>query len=329
MSKHDPSIEPGEKAKALHKIAFPEVYETDEVDKAKELIASAIPETPPENTEPDADQKYTTLLNKYNSEVPRLHSWVRDRDQKIAALQTELDSMKTEIQSIKTQNIADKSPTLATEGEYTSPHVTPEMRATDSYLYLFDTYGQTHAERVTENNVLVAKNVGRPIEEKLDKVSQNTEDLTTTTAEQQFHKDLHGLCPSWTGLNTGVNVDPAFMEWLQTPAPGTGSNYHKLINDAYQNADSDAMAEVINFYESQKKPTATKSKVPDDQIVPNKSGGGQQTILDNAKGDVLRFSDMQQIYKDYNDGKYRGKEAEYQKKKDAFMKAQMEGRLVK
>jgi hypothetical protein len=329
MSKHNPSQTAGEQARELHKIAFPESYETDDTDKPADADPAIVPGADPVNTEPDAEQKYTALLNKYNQEVPRLHEWVRSRDQKITALSTELAESKTALEGLKNQTIADKVPTLVTEGEYTSPHVTDEMRASDSYNYLFTAYGQTHAERVTEGNVLVAAQVGKPMQEKLDKVSQNTEDLTSTTAEEQFHRELSGLAPSWNGLLKGVNVDPEFISWLQTPAPGTGANFHRLFSDAYTNANADAMAEIINLYATKKPQKSAAPIVPDELIVPAKTGGGQQQILDKNKGDVLYFSDMQQLYKDFNDGKYRGKEKEYQTKKDEYMKAQQEGRLVK
>ena len=89
------------------------------------------------------------------------------------------------------------------------------------------------------------------------------------------------------------------------------------------------MVEIIDLYLGTKQQLKPDLKqIPRELIVPDKSGGGQQTVLDNAKGDVLRMVDMNQLYKDYQDGKYHGKEAEYQAKKQEFMKAKAEGRLI-
>lgn len=329
MYVNDPGKAAGDKAREMHKLAFPESY-APEVELNEDGTPKAAPEVVDESSatgsqsEPavhdDLQTKYDALLAKFNSEVPRLHDWNRRKDEKIAALERQITESRT-------MPVSKEIPTLVEKDEdgnvlYRSPYVTDEMRGTDNYKYYLGEYGQTYAERQLESSVLAARSTVQPIEDRIENVN-------AMTAEEQFNLQLSATCPAWQGLKAGVNVDPEFIAWLQSKIPGSRDTLHANLVEAYQTADSGRMAEIINLYLTTK-PTSTgkKNNIPDELIAPGKTGGGQQTVLDNNGGNVMRMSDMNQLYKDYQDGKYRSKEAEYQKKKAEFMKAKSEGRLI-
>lgn len=313
---NNPAQTAGEQARELHKLAFPASYE----EKTEDVTpAPVVPEPETKTVEEDHKHKYDVLLGKYNAEVPRLHQQVRQ-------LTEENTVLKDQITELRATPTPTATPDQDDEGNpvYRSPHVTDEMRATDNYKYLLGEYGQTYAERHLETSILAARSTIKPVEERVETV-------TASTAEEQFNIELSSICPAWQGLKTGVNVDPEFLAWLQGKIPGSRNTFHAELVDAYQTADAGRMAEIINLYLEQKpKPTSVNPKpsIPSELIVPSKTGGGSQTVLDNNGGNVLRMADMEKLYKDYREGKYRGKEAEYLKKKEAFMKAKEEGRLV-
>ena len=318
----------GEESKRLHKLAFPEVYKTQE-DSNTDGVNTDTTHTEGTTTtesvqqetktvEVDFKHKYDVLLGKYNAEVPRLHDQVRSLTEENTRLKTRVEiqpiQTSTEIPELKDQD--DEGIAL-----YRSPYVTDDMRGTDNYKYLFGEYGQTYAERHLESSVLAARTTVKPVEDRM-------ENVTAKTAEEHFNAELSGICPPWQGLNAGVNIDPDFIAWLQGKNPGSRNTLHAELIDAYKTADAGRMAEIINSFLTTKPISITTNTVPDELIAPHKTGGGRQTVLDNTGGNVLRMSDMNQLYKDYNEGKYRGKETEYQKKKAAFMKASSEGRLI-
>jgi len=312
-------------AEEMHKLAFPESYEqkTDDVKTDTAHVEGTAPVvTETKTVEEDHKHKYDVLLGKYNAEVPRLHQQVRQLTEENTVLKNQITELRTApvATSVEIPALAEKD----SDGNalYRSAYVTDEMRGTDNYKYYFAEYGQTYAERQLESSVLAARSTVKPVEDRIETVN-------ATSAEEQFNVELSRTCPAWQGLKAGVNVDPEFIAWLQGKIPGSRNTLHADLVDAYQTADAGRMTEIINLYLNQKKPTSAGARqIPEELIAPNKTGGGTQTTLDNAGGNVLRMADMEKLYEDYRQGRYRGKEAEYQKKKEEFMKAKSEGRLV-
>jgi hypothetical protein len=327
----DPGKEAGDRGRELHKLAFPESYAQE-----AEVNEDGTPKVAPEAdtkvedatsqhelpvVQDDLQTKYDALLAKYNSEVPRLHDWNRRKDEKIAELERQIKTVPTPPVG-EVPALAEKD----ADGNvlYRSPYVTDEMRATDNYKYYLGEYGQTYAERQLESSVLAAKSTVKPVEEQVETVN-------AANAEAIFNQEVSQYVPAWQGVNRehkGLNYDPEFIANLQNAAPGTGSTYHQLLVSAYQSGDVARTVEIIKLCSP--KPTSTRQKpgVPDELIAPGKTGGGQQTILDNNGGNVLRMADMNKLYKDYQEGKWVGKEEAYQTKKREFMQAKAEGRLI-
>lgn len=282
---------------------------------------TAIP-APPAATD-DLQTQYNTLQAKYQSEVPRLHSWVQQKDAKIAELENELKELRAKVEATPAPPAA---PKLDSEGNpiYVSPYVSDEIRKTDNYLWHVSQIGETAAERHFESLVLAGQMTIKPIEEQIGKVKSETE-------EEKFNRQLSARCPAWTGLDSGINLDPGFCEWVATaPAPGTGGMMKDLLTNAYMTANLQAMAEIIDLYQTLKPAAPAPPTVPDPAslVAPSRKGGGQQTVIENNQGKVMRMADMERLYDDYRQGKYRGKEPEYQAKKAEFMKAKAEGRLI-
>lgn len=289
-----------------------------------------VPETPMETPAPPVEepkpddeltQKYEALLAKYNSEIPRLHSWVKEKDEKIAALTQEITDLKAQIAILQAtpskQEVDDDGKPL-----YRSPHVTDEIRKSDTYQYYLGEFGQTYAERQAEMSVLAAKNTVKPVEEQVTKVQTDNE---ADAAFERFKADLAGPCPEWQT----INHDPEFIAWLQNPAPGTGTIYHELLKDAFYSFDLNRTAQIFNLFKSTTNPPAPpKPKIPEHLAAPPRAGGGAHTLIENSQGNVLKMTDMEQLYRDFQAGKYNGREAEYEVKKREFMKAKAEGRLV-
>jgi len=141
-----------------------------ETDQANEVETEGTPVVAPEVETPvvevPPDQKYDALLAKYNSEVPRLHSWNREKDEKIATLTNEITNLQRQIIELQTASV----PETDDEGKplYRSPHVTDEIRKSDTYQYYLAEFGQTYAERQAEMSILAAQNTVKPVEERMN-----------------------------------------------------------------------------------------------------------------------------------------------------------------
>jgi len=260
---------------------------------------------------PEISQQFETLRAKYDSEVPRLHSWIREKDAKIAELTAENTELKRQLTELKQTPVA---PQVDEDGKvlYVSPLVTDEIRKSDTYQYYLAEFGQTYAERQAEMAIKAAKSQIQPVQ---DQLASNTAE----TAEEKFHSQLNARCPEWQGVNAGINVDDNFVLWLEE------SFALESFRAAYRAADIETMAKIIEKYKSTIKPPAPK---PTPSPAPPRAGGGQHTTLENNKGEVLKMADLEALVQDFTQGKYQGKETEYETKKKAFMTARAEGRLV-
>lgn len=324
----DPAQKAREEADRLRALAFPkENGDAPELDengnpKPAPVDPPVDPPVPPVEDKPEDDQKYEALLAKYNSEVPRLHSWNREKDEKIALLTTENTELKRQVEELKT---AAPAPDFDDEGKplYRSPHVTDEIRKSDAYQYYLGELGQTYAERQAEMSVLAAQSTVKPVEEKVTKAEARDE---AADAWNAYLTDLTASVPDWRT----VNNDAEFIAWLQNPIPGVGRTYHEQLLEVHNAGNVTKTAEIFNLFKSTNKAPAPPPKptIPPHLAAPPKAGGGAHTVIDNNHGQVMRMTDLEALYADFSRGAYRGKEAEYEAKKREFMQAKAEGRLV-
>lgn len=285
--------------------------------------------TPPTPVDPPADEtfkaKYDTLLGKYNAEVPRLHESLRQKDVRITELTQENNDLLRQITDLKATPAT--VPTVEKDDDgnphYFSPHLTDEMRDTDTYRYYLQEYGRTHAERHMEGMVIAARNTIKPVEEKVSKVEAQTE---ADAAWDQYLVDLTNAVSDWRE----INKNDEFIAWLQNPVPGLGQTYHQLLIEVHNAGNVVRTSEIFNLFKSTiKAPAPTpKPTIPPHLAAPPKSGGGAQTVIENNQGQVMRMSDLEELYQAFSRGEYRGREQDYEKKKREFMQAKAEGRLV-
>ena len=255
-------------------------------------------------------QKYLTLEGKYRAEVPRLHQQLREVNERLQTVTAQMEEMQRVKPTTTAQELEEDGKTPV----YRSALVTDAMRNTPAYQWRANEYGISEAEYSAEMSISAAQSTVKPVQDQIG-------DIQAETLEEKFDRLLHEACPAWTGKDSGINVDEDFGDWLNA------EDQVDAANVAYQNADVQKLARIIQRYQK----TITKSPVPivpESLVAPKRSGGGKQTQIDNAKGDVLKYSDMQELYASHARGEWRGKEEKYRKKKAEFMKAKEEGRLI-
>lgn len=331
----NPGEEAGRKARELHRRAFPDSYK-DKDDKGrnpadtKEGAAPATdppvadaskgkpedgeapgakPAAPAGGEEKDADywrQRFEVMQGKYNAEVPRLTGQVSDLTERVNTLSTDLQSAQAGAAGGTGKTVDEALDDL--ENEYGDKFVVALDRRIDARL------DQRLDARLN------------PVEQRVQQVERASSESAINAALDQLH--AAGQLADWRTLNG----DPDFITWTQNQAPFSGGKtFLQILQAAYAAGNVAETAEIFNTYDNLNKkpdPQPAKPDKAEPPVSPPRRGGGPQTQIDAAGGDVLRMSDFEQLHRDYLDGRYRGREAEYQTAKAKFHKAASEGRLI-
>jgi hypothetical protein len=272
------------------------------------------PSAPPAAPAPADDwaQRYNTLQGKYNTEIPELRGQIRALENLLAAVQA-----------------APSKP---------DPTPTP-MPAANVPQNDIEEYGQPLIEAAQRWAEAKFAPILQAYEARLLAVEGNTQRVTSMTAEQGVQAALSRSVPDWQE----INVNPAFIQWLGEVDPFSGQTRKQMVNDAYGAGDS---ARTIAFFQAFKREHTTVSPAPGTQ--PGQTGGssppadrlpleslavpgrGQQTTPPTPGAPEKRFwstVDITRFYREKQQGRWRGREAEADRLEADIIAAPAEGRV--
>jgi hypothetical protein len=153
------------------------------------------------------------------------------------------------------------------------------------------------------------------------------------TARNNMEVSLGGSCPSWRELN----FMPEFHSWLKLPDPFSGAIRHELLTAAYERNDTPRVLAFFNGFLAQEAALApaldgapapaADGKIPLDTFAA--PGRAKTAAAAGAPVEKPTFTTAQisQFYADSVRGKFRGKQAEYDRIEAAIFEAQREGRV--
>ena len=181
---------------------------------------SPAPTQPAPLASPGADweQNYRTLQGKYNSELPELRGQIRSLQDLIASMQ--------------------RAEARATQVQRAAPVVPQED---------IDSYGQdliTASQRWAEAHMSTHLS---DLERRLSQVESGSQQLARHTTAQGVEHRLDQEIPTWRQ----VNVDPAFILWLDQTDPFTGQKRQALLNDAYHGGDAPRTIAFFRAYQAE------------------------------------------------------------------------------
>jgi len=245
-------------------------------------------------------QRYSTLLGKYNAEVPRMQDQIGRLLERVEELQAAPQQQQTaDAETNKPQDVMEALSAIREE------------------------YGDRFVDAIRS----IAKAEGAELVKPMQETLQNTNQQVTKFG---FYQGLDTASPGWRA----TNEDPKFIEWLQQAEPLSGVQYHTVLMRYFETGDVANTAKVFKMYAnsapeaSNQGSTAKTNTVPEHLVAPKKTGGGTQSTVENNGGDVLSMADYEQLQRDYLNGAFKGKETEYRNKKSQFLKAATEGRLI-
>lgn len=199
--------------------------------------APSAPAPAPQEGDEKWEARYKTLHGKYNAEVPRLHSALKERDQ-------QLNSLTEEVEALKAQMAAKKEPLVKPEevSEFGEP--------------LVDLIRRAAREEVQGKDVEIAE-----LRKRLDAVTHQT----TETREVGFYDKLAEQVPDWMA----VNDDPDFHAWLREADDLTGAQRQAILSEAEVKRDADRVARFFKaFKRIQETKVAAAETSLDSQVAP-------------------------------------------------------------
>lgn len=289
-----------------------------QADKAEELVTNNIVDDPPKDVEPvsqdvtvnepedtqageveelkallkKADQRHSTLMGKYNAEVPRFASEVKELRAQIAEL-TEQLARKQEPEP-QTQL---KAPAVTQEDVDTFGDDMIDLikRVASQVVQTADIAPRAEIEALRVQN--------QELREQLTGVSETQH----VTSQQQVLSQLTQMVPDWQE----VNASQGWLEWLAVVDPISGTNRQAHLDDANQKLDAGRLAALFNAYKAEagmvsQTPTRTVRPEVQRQVTPGKSKGASTNTTSSLDNKVWTSQEIGEFYDNVRAGRVDG-----------------------
>ena len=264
--------------------------------------------TPAEPVVPDEkwEQKYKTLKGMYDAEVPRLHAELRD-------LKATVDSLRRAAETKPAEPAKPAEPTkLVTDADV-------EAFGSDLIEVQRKVAREVAAEFRTELDSLKAENA---------ELRQQIGDTGSKVTEASFETRLHRLVPDFEA----VNVDPAWIAWLEEVDPMLRGPRKMAAQVAFTNGDAEGVAHYVSLFKAATapaavEPTSQKAEELERQIQPSRNSAAA-TPTASPKGRTYTTSDINKMFKQVADLGVRGDLDKARKLEAEIDAAYMENRVI-
>lgn len=298
---------------------------TAELETPPAPPADAIPAAG-EAAQPDVSAQPPTSQVEVSPELDALREQVRVADQRWKVLQGMVKSKDSEIEQLRVllSQISLKKEDPQPQAAAQSPAVTAQD---------VEDFGQDMIDLVTKIATSVAqtavKNAGGQFETRVSELKQSVDSIseaTARTAAEMFNDALTKQVPNWKQ----INVDPAFLIWLDEVDGFSGATRLELLTDAYTKMNLARTAKFFEkFLEETKPAAAPAAPTPVAEVtklvVPGKSRTAAPAPAP-ANDKVWTPEAIQKLYSDQRTGKI--SKEEFDKLERDLFKAQRENRIA-
>lgn len=249
------------------------------------------PVTPPAE---DWQQKYKSLQGTYASKLADLTATNRSYESQMANMQKMLDKLT----AVQTQEAAAK------------PTVDPKD---------IENFGAEMIEmvqRYAEQAYASLDGRLKALESTVAGVNSRTE----VTLEQQFYTTLSNLVPDWQE----VNVDDRWLAWLGEVDPVYGAPRQTALDAARSALDSQRVANVFKAFKAAH-PVKVQESLQN-QVAPTSVATPAPAAVPDAKP-IIAAKFIERFYRDQAQGKYVGREAEFNRIEAEINEAARDGRI--
>jgi|SRR5262245_6237337 len=330
----DPNAPPAAPAASAEPPATPPAADPAAPPAAAPPAATAAAAPPADGWE----QKYKVLQGKYNAEVPRLQTQVRESVENIRNLQQQLTATQNLLASLSAQReTAPAQPSQATPPAPTKLVKDEEVRefGPDLIDVMRRVVREEHATLLPEIDRRVA-----PVAQQVGQVAQAAQQIGARVAQSDQQSVLALLAsavPNWQELNE----DAGFLEWLDQVDPFSGHQRGAMLKQAYKAHDG---SRVVAFFTGYLKehaavtppaapapaaaaPPAAPQRKLEQFVAPGTPKTGAASTQDGSGKRVWSRAEIGQFYADCQAGRFKGT-AEQRKQIEAdIFAAQREGRI--
>lgn len=281
-------------------VAQPETAPVQEPEAPK-------PEVPTVDEDSTWERRYKALQGKFNAEVPRLHSEVKE-------LKSQLNMAISKLEDIG------KAQTAKAEE--------PERLVTDSDVEAFgsdlidviDRKAREVARQMVGTEMAELKAENQKLLEELSGVAERQ----SSNDRRTFFADLERLVPDYEALN----VDDGFLEWLAESDPLSGMARQDYLTDAYHRFDVNRTAALFNTYKSLLAPAPAKQVAKNlaRQVAPDTSKVSMD-IPSQSASRIWTNAEIESFYRQVQQGKFRDSPAEQVRIEAEIDLAVAEGRI--
>ena len=286
-----------------------------EVAEVAEIVS-----TPDSKPREDWKQKYYTLQGKYDAEVPRLSSELRD-----------LKGQISEISSRQAEPVEEVSPQTVGHSLITEEEV--ELYGED-FIDVVGRRAQEIAQARESGTIAELRNEIANIKGTVNDTGKRIE----RTEQESFYVKLDRQLEDWRE----INVEPEFVGWLDTVIPETrGLTRKSVLMDAFNSGNVEDTANVFRTYKSAKQgnaqPSASnmvgqpagKATLDLNQYVAPSAGQGspQGNTGEKTSQKIWTQQEIASFYADVRQGKFRKRPEDKSKIEQAIVNASAQGRV--
>lgn len=277
-----------------------------------EPLVTQAPEATPEPPKADEEQtwhnRFKTLQGKYNAEVPRLTTELRD-------LKGQLNTAIAKLDSFTEAKTAPPPAKLVTDKDV-------EVFGSD-LIDVIDRKAREVAQTAFDSGMDVLKTENSKLREQLTGVT----DRQASSDQRGYFSELAQAVPDWEA----VNVDDGFLEWLAEVDTLSGQPRQDYLNRAFANLDTQRTVALFNAY---KQTTGTPVPAADAvdpkaqlqrQIAPGTSKAAAAAPSSGTK--LWTMNEIDQFYRSITQGAFRDNEPERVRIEAEIDQAVAEGRL--
>ncbi len=262
-------------------------------------------DTSPTDVAAEFEQKYKTLRGKYDAEVPRLHTQVKD-------LTTKLDELTVSLEA------KSKEPTKPKEKV---SYVTDEDRA-------------EFGDELIDVQRRVAREVSQDYEERFDKqqeiidtLQKQLKDTGSQVGEMSFSQRLTQLVPDFSQ----IDKDERWVAWLNEHDPMLRGPRRDQAAAAFSAGDAEAVKHYVDMFKQTLAPVAderqTRQSELEKQVTPNRSGSSASTKSGGKDAKIFTEKQIEAAWNRIRNYNTRGKYDEANKLEADITSAYLEGRV--
>ena len=240
----------------------PEGIESEDTPEGAEAAPEPKQEPKKEAKDTDWQHKYSVLQGKYDAEVPRLTSDLRESQQTVRSLEDKLRKLETTVATMQEVNSPKKEP--ITENLITQDEI--------------DQFGPDLIDLVNR----VAKQAVAPyVDKKFNEVSKSvkqvgesvasTQESVAKSAREKLFDRLDSAVEGWREINR----DQAFVGWLNQVDEFSGEPRGVLLRAAFERNDADR---VIKFFKGFQKENAVDDASDQQADAPERKQESQQSL---------------------------------------------------